>query len=121
MSEYEHLLYEQRGAVTIITINRPGRMNAIGPQTHRELVDAWDRFRADDDALVGILTGAGPDAFCAGGDLKAAFGGELPVDASPADGVLGPSRWSTASPTQAASNARAGPTWRSPTSTPPSA
>lgn len=93
MSDYEHLLYEQRGAVTIITINRPGRMNAIGPQTHRELVDAWDRFRADDDALVGILTGAGPDAFCAGGDLKAAFAGELPVDASPADGVLGPSRW----------------------------
>ena len=59
MSDYEHLIYEQRGPVTIITINRPERMNAIGPQTHRELVDAWDRFRADDDALVGVLTGAG--------------------------------------------------------------
>ena len=93
MSDYQHLLYEQRGPVTIITINRPDRMNAIGPQTHRELVDAWDRFRTDDDALVGILTGAGDSAFCAGGDLKAAYAGELPIDANPADGVLGPSRW----------------------------
>ena len=105
MSHYEHLLYETRGPVTIITINRPDRMNAIGPQTHRELVDAWDRFRADDDALVGVLTGAGDVAFCAGGDLKAAFAGELPVDASPADGVLGPSRWTDVyKPTIAAVN-----------------
>jgi Enoyl-CoA hydratase/isomerase len=73
MSDYEHLIYEQRGPVTVITINRPERMNAIGPQTHRELVDAWDRFRADDTALVGVLTGAGDKAFCAGGDLKAAM------------------------------------------------
>jgi enoyl-CoA hydratase len=93
LSDYEHLIYDQHGPVTIITINRPDRMNAIGPQTHRELVDAWGRFGADDNALVGILTGAGDQAFCAGGDLKAAVAGELPVDASPADGVLGPSRW----------------------------
>ena len=102
VSDYEYLIYEQRGPVTIITINRPERMNAIGPQTHRELIDAWDRFRSDDIALVGVLTGAGDTAFCADGDLKAAFAGEL-VDASPAEiaahdrgerpGVLGPSRW----------------------------
>jgi len=67
---YEHLRYERRGPVTIITINRPERMNAIGPQTHAELVDAWDRFRVDDDALVAILTGAGDRAFCAGADLS---------------------------------------------------
>jgi enoyl-CoA hydratase len=65
MSDYAHLIYEQRGPVTIITINRPERMNAIGPQTHRELIDAWDRFRADDTALVGVLTGADEHAFCA--------------------------------------------------------
>jgi enoyl-CoA hydratase len=93
MSDYQHLIYEQRGPVTIVTINRPERMNAIGPQTHHELVDAWHRFRADDAALVGVLTGAGDTAFCAGGDLKAAGAGELDVDASPDDGVLGPSRW----------------------------
>ena len=93
MTDYEHLIYQQRGPVTIITINRPERMNAIGPQTHREMIDAWDRFRCDDNALVGVLTGAGDTAFCAGGDLKAAFAGELDIDGSPDDGVLGPSRW----------------------------
>lgn len=107
MTDYEHLLYERRGPVTVITINRPERMNAIGPQTHRELVDAWGRFRADADAdaFVGILTGAGDDAFSAGGDLKAALAGELEIDASPDDGVLGPSRWTDVyKPTIAAVN-----------------
>ena len=75
VTDYEHLNYEQRGPVAIITINRPERMNAIGPQTHRELIDAWDRFRTDDTALVGVLTGTGDKAFCAGGDPKAAFAG----------------------------------------------
>jgi enoyl-CoA hydratase len=37
---YEHLRHEQRGPVTLITIDRPERMNAIGPRTHAELVDA---------------------------------------------------------------------------------
>ena len=84
MTQYEHLIYQQRGRVAIITINRPERMNAIGPQTHRELIDAWDRFRDDDTALVGVLTGAGDKAFYAGGDLKAASAGEL-IDPSAAE------------------------------------
>jgi enoyl-CoA hydratase len=89
----EHLTYEQDGPVTIITINRPERMNAIGPQTHRELVAAWTRFRDDEAALVAVLTGAGDRAFCAGGDLKAAFAGEGAVVDDRETGVLGPSRW----------------------------
>jgi enoyl-CoA hydratase/carnithine racemase len=101
--DYEHLRHEQDGPVTVITIDRPERMNAVGPTTARELVDAWTRFRDDDDALVGILTGAGEDAFCAGGDLKAAFAGEyvVPMTAEEraahargeAPGLLGPTRW----------------------------
>jgi enoyl-CoA hydratase len=99
---YEHLRYEQDGPVTVITIDRPERMNAVGPQTARELVDAWTRFRDDDAALVGVLTGAGEEAFCAGGDLKAAFAGDLVVPVSQeeraahargdAPGILGPTR-----------------------------
>src|SRR3954469_428427 len=103
-ADYDNLTYEQRGPVTLITIDRPERMNAIDARTHHELVDAWDRFRADDGAYVAVLTGSGDRAFCAGGDLKAAFGGEdAPIDPSPAElaahargerpGVLGPSRW----------------------------
>jgi enoyl-CoA hydratase len=101
---YENLRYEQRGPVTLITIDRPERMNAIDGRTHHELVHAWDRFRSDDGASVAVLTGAGDRAFCAGGDLKAAFAGDgAPIDPSPAElaahargerpGVLGPSRW----------------------------
>ena len=101
--DYEHLRHEQDGPVTIITIDRPERMNAIGPRTHRELVDAWDRFRTDDDALVAVLTGAGDRAFSAGGDLKAAFDDETLAPLTEAEraahdrgerpGILGPSRW----------------------------
>jgi len=113
---YDNLLYEQRGRVTLITIDRPERMNAIDGRTHRELVDAWDRFRSDDDAYVAVLTGAGDRAFCAGGDLKASFAGDdSPIDPSPAElaahargerpGVLGPSRWTDVyKPTIAAVN-----------------
>jgi enoyl-CoA hydratase len=100
---YEHLLFEQDGPVTIITIDRPERMNAIGPAVARELLDAWTRFRDDDAALVGVLTGSGTEAFCAGGDLKDAFAGELVVPLERAErdahvrgerpGILGPTRW----------------------------
>jgi enoyl-CoA hydratase len=115
-SEYDNLLYEQHGPVTLITIDRPERMNAIDGVTHRELVDAWDRFRTDDDAYVAVLTGTGDKAFCAGGDLKAAFAGEEPpIDVRPEElaahargerpGVLGPSRWTDVyKPTIAAVN-----------------
>ncbi len=103
MDRYTELLYEQDGPVTVITINRPERMNAIGPTTHRELVAAWTCFRDDPDQRVAVLTGSGPDAFCAGGDLKAAFDGEALVPQDEEEraahargerpGVLGPSRW----------------------------
>jgi enoyl-CoA hydratase len=115
---YEHITYAQDGPVTLITINRPERMNAIGPQTHRELVDAWTRFREDDDAYVAVLTGAGDRAFSAGGDLKAGLEGEATVALDPEEraahvrgerpGVLGPSRWTDLyKPTIAAVNGAA--------------
>lgn len=101
---YQHLLYEQRGPITLITFNRPEKMNAIGPQMARELVEAWTRFRDDERALVAVLTGAGERAFCAGGDIPGWLspeGGLL--DLSPAEieahnrgerpGIIGPTRW----------------------------
>jgi enoyl-CoA hydratase len=62
--------YEPDGAVALITIDRPERMNAIGQEVHAGLVAAWGRFLADDDAHVAVLTGSGDRAFSAGGDLK---------------------------------------------------
>lgn len=99
---FAEIRYEERGAITIISFDRPDVLNCIGPTTHRELVTAWDRFRHNDSAKVAILTGTGSAAFCTGGDLKADpesnlvpltereraahFRGERP-------GCLGPSRW----------------------------
>jgi enoyl-CoA hydratase/carnithine racemase len=63
--------YERLGAAALITINRPERRNAVDGPTAAALLEAYERFAADDGARVLVLTGAGADAFCAGADLKA--------------------------------------------------
>ncbi|MEE8166505.1 MAG: enoyl-CoA hydratase-related protein [Myxococcota bacterium] len=63
------LLYEKRDGVAIITFNRPERRNALSPEMLIRLADAWKDYRDDDTLRVAILTGAGEEAFCAGGDL----------------------------------------------------
>jgi enoyl-CoA hydratase/carnithine racemase len=63
--------YERLGAAALITINRPERRNAVDGPTAAALLEAYERFAADDAARVLVLTGAGEDAFCAGADLKA--------------------------------------------------
>jgi naphthoate synthase len=68
--EYEDILYDKADGIARITINRPERRNAFRPPTLAELRDAFTRAR--DDLEVGsiILTGAGDQAFCSGGDQK---------------------------------------------------
>jgi len=62
--------FECEGAVAILTIDRPKVHNALDFETSDALVDAWARFRDDDELRVAILTGAGERAFCAGADLR---------------------------------------------------
>ncbi|PJF39756.1 MAG: enoyl-CoA hydratase [Phototrophicales bacterium] len=64
-----NVLVEKRGAITIITLNRPEKRNAINLETAKQLREAWLAFEADDDARVGILSG-GERVFSAGGDLN---------------------------------------------------
>lgn len=66
----EEILYENRGRVAVITINRPEARNAINTGVREGLVAAWERFAKDGEARAAILTGAGDQAFCAGADLK---------------------------------------------------
>ncbi len=68
----EDILYESRGAVVVITINRPAQRNAISSGVRNGLRQAFERFEADEAAQVAILTGSGDKAFCAGMDLKEA-------------------------------------------------
>src|SRR5919108_2845326 len=68
--EFEDILYEQGEGIAKITINRPEARNAFRPQTLAELRDAFTRARDDTGVAAIILTGAGDDAFCSGGDQR---------------------------------------------------
>lgn len=68
MSEYETIKFEQSGAITQITLNRPDAANGMNGTMTRELADAAKRCDTDATKVV-VLTGSGR-FFCAGGDLK---------------------------------------------------
>ena len=63
--------YERSGRIATITYNRPEALNAINHELRSDLNAAWEQFREDDEAWVGIVTGAGR-AFSAGADLAVA-------------------------------------------------
>src|SRR5258707_837794 len=65
----ENLLYEKKGAIAYVTLNRPKVLNALNRRTWEDLKTAFEDAR-DDDAIRGvILTGAGDKAFIAGADI----------------------------------------------------
>jgi enoyl-CoA hydratase len=67
---YENLLVERDGAVLIVTINRPDKLNALNTQTVTELDRAMEAARTDAEVRVIILTGAGEKSFVAGADIN---------------------------------------------------
>jgi enoyl-CoA hydratase/carnithine racemase len=62
--------YVKEGRIAIFTINRPEARNALDMQANREFCEAMADFRDDPDLWVGIVTGVGDRAFCAGADVK---------------------------------------------------
>jgi enoyl-CoA hydratase len=62
---------ERHGQALVVSINRPDVRNCVDGETAGLLNEAVETFRADDALNVLILTGAGPQAFCSGADLKA--------------------------------------------------
>jgi enoyl-CoA hydratase len=67
---YENLLVERDGAVLIVTINRPDKLNALNTRTVTELGQAMDAAQADPEVKAIILTGAGEKSFVAGADIN---------------------------------------------------
>lgn len=63
------VLFEVHNKIAYVTINRPERRNAVNHEVRKGLAAAWKEIRDNDDIWIGILTGAGDTAFCAGGDL----------------------------------------------------
>ncbi|HEY5640238.1 MAG TPA: 1,4-dihydroxy-2-naphthoyl-CoA synthase, partial [Dehalococcoidia bacterium] len=68
--DYEDVIYEKADGMAKITINRPEVRNAFRPKTLFEMQDAFADARDDASVGVVILTGEGPEAFCAGGDQR---------------------------------------------------
>lgn len=90
------------GPVTIVSIDRPERRNAVDGPTARALYDAFQAFDADPEASVAVLTGTGGN-FCAGADLKAiAGGGGNRVERTGDFGPMGPTRLTLSKPVIAA-------------------
>lgn len=67
---FETVLFEKKGRVALLTINRPQAMNAINSQVWWEMGNALEEFANDPELWVAVITGAGNRSFCAGADLK---------------------------------------------------
>jgi enoyl-CoA hydratase len=100
--------YERTGAAAVLTIDRRERRNAVDVETAALLLDGLREFEAD-DARVLVLTGDGPEAFCAGADLKAMAeagpeltSGVLDAVAARPEGPMGFTRMTPSKPTVAA-------------------
>ena len=83
--------YEVSDKVAIITLNRPDQYNAVNSVMSQELPLAWEKFREDSSATVGIITGSGAKAFCSGADLA-----DLPdMNDEPGKASLESIRWTS--------------------------
>src|SRR3984893_6108612 len=69
-STFENIIYEKKGAIAHITLNRPKVLNALNQATFTELGMAFERAGADAAVMGVILTGAGDTAFIAGADMN---------------------------------------------------
>jgi enoyl-CoA hydratase len=101
--------YERSGAAAVLTIQRRERRNAVDVETAGLLLNGFREFDSDDAARVLVLTGDGPEAFCAGADLKAMAeaGPDLSSDvldsvAARPEGPMGFTRLTASKPTVAA-------------------
>lgn len=66
----EFVLYEKKGSVAWVTLNRAETLNAISSLVMEELIGTFEKIEKDMDVLCVVLTGAGEKAFSAGGDIK---------------------------------------------------
>jgi enoyl-CoA hydratase len=92
----DEVRYEREGTAAVLTIDRPGRRNAVDAATAEALRQGLERFEADENARFLVLTGAG-EAFCAGADLKA-----IDLDVDHPGGPMGFTRLTPSKPTIAA-------------------
>jgi len=105
MTASDTVLVERDGPVTIVSINRPERRNAVDGLTARTLYDTFRAFDSDVTASVAVFTGIGGH-FCAGADLKAVAAGDInkkrEIGGHDSIAPMGPSRLRLSKPVIAA-------------------
>lgn len=62
--------FEKRGAIALVTLDEPGKLNALSAGIREGVSASLARIEADPDIRVGIITGSGEKAFCAGADIS---------------------------------------------------
>src|SRR5210317_1536797 len=67
---YNNILFDTKNGITIITINRPSKLNALNKETIEELHEVFDEADDDKSTKVIILTGSGEKSFVAGADIS---------------------------------------------------
>jgi naphthoate synthase len=86
---YEDILFDYFDGIGRITINRPEVYNAFRPETNKEMIDAMEICRENQEIGVIVLTGIGDKAFCSGGDQNVkGKGGYIGDDGVPRLNVL---------------------------------
>jgi len=70
MNAFETLIYEKRGLIGGVTLNRPEVLNIHNMAMRDDLFEVLSAIREDDEVRVVLFKGAGEKAFCAGADLK---------------------------------------------------
>jgi len=70
MADYATILVEQRGGVTLVTLNRPEALNALSSAVLEDLIAAFAAYQADESQRCAVVTGSGEKAFAAGADIK---------------------------------------------------
>ncbi len=67
---YKNVLCEVKEGLAVVTINRPGVLNALNEETISELIDVFCKIKQDDAVGAVVITGTGEKAFVAGADIK---------------------------------------------------
>ncbi|MGQ9723184.1 MAG: enoyl-CoA hydratase/isomerase family protein [Candidatus Jordarchaeum sp.] len=74
MPQFETVLYEKKGRVAVITLNRPEKLNALNSQMNKDLKYVFREAKEDPEIRAIVLTGAGR-GFCSGADISDFAGG----------------------------------------------
>jgi enoyl-CoA hydratase/carnithine racemase len=79
LADFETVIYEKKGNIAYVTLNRPRVLNAYNIRMRDELFEVLGAIGEDDEVLAAVFRGAGEKAFCAGADLTEFLSAPSPV------------------------------------------